>query len=42
MGTPAYQQGRIIYDPGGSGKSEHALHHFHGLVLEAYAKAAAN
>jgi choline monooxygenase len=38
MRTPACQQGRIIYDPSGSGKSEHALHHFHGLVLEAYAK----
>jgi carnitine monooxygenase subunit len=42
MGTPAFQQGRIIHDPSGSGKSEHALHHFHGLVLEAYAKAVAN
>ena len=40
MSTPAFQQGRIIYDPSGSGKSEHALHHFHGLVLEAYARAA--
>ena len=40
MNTPAFQQGRIVYDPGGSGKSEHALHHFHGLVLDAYARAA--
>ena len=36
MSTPAFEQGRIIYDPGGSGKSEHAVHHFHGLVLDAY------
>jgi choline monooxygenase len=40
MATPAFQQGRIVHDPGGSGKSEHALHHFHGLVLDAYARAA--
>lgn len=36
MGTPAFTQGRIVNDPAGSGQSEHALHHFHGLVLEAY------
>jgi choline monooxygenase len=41
MNTPAFQQGRIVNDPNGSGKSEHALHHFHGLVLDAYAGAAA-
>jgi len=40
MRTPAFQQGRIVNDPAGSGLSEHALHHFHGLVLEAYANAA--
>ncbi len=40
METPAFQQGRIVNDPDGSGKSEHALHHFHGLVLDAYAKVA--
>lgn len=40
MNTPAFTQGRIVNDPEGSGKSEHALHHFHGLVLDAYAKAA--
>ena len=40
MNTPAFTQGRIVHDPGGSGKSEHAVHHFHGLVLEAYAGAA--
>jgi phenylpropionate dioxygenase-like ring-hydroxylating dioxygenase large terminal subunit len=36
MATPAFSQGRIVCDPQGSGMSEHALHHFHGLVLEAY------
>lgn len=40
MMTPAFQQGRIVNDPEGSGKSEHAVHHFHGLVLDAYADAA--
>lgn len=40
MNTPAFTQGRIVNDPDGSGQSEHALHHFHGLVLDAYAKAA--
>ena len=38
METPAFEQGRIVFDPEGSGKSEHAVHHFHGLVLDAYAK----
>ena len=38
MGTPAFTQGRIVHDPEGSGQSEHAVHHFHGLVLDAYAK----
>ncbi len=41
MNTPAFQQGRIVHDPKGSGKSEHAVHHFHGLVLDAYEKAIA-
>lgn len=36
MQTPAFQQGRYIIDPEGSGMSEHAVHHFHGLLLEAY------
>ena len=36
MQTPAFTQGRIVNDPAGSGLSEHALHHFHGLVLDAY------
>lgn len=39
MNTPAFEQGRIVNDPDGSGKSEHAVHHFHGLVLDAYARA---
>ena len=38
MMTPAFTQGRIVNDPEGSGKSEHAVHHFHGLVLDSYAK----
>lgn len=38
MNTPAFTQGRIVSDPQGSGMSEHALHHFHGLVLDAYAR----
>ena len=41
MNTPAFSQGRIVHDPDGSGKSEHAVHHFHGLVLDAYARGAA-
>ena len=36
MATPAFDQGRLVVDPDGSGLSEHALHHFHGLVLDAY------
>jgi choline monooxygenase len=38
MRTPAFDQGRIVFDPAraGSGLSEHGVHHFHGLVLEAY------
>lgn len=38
MNTPAFKQGRIVNDPDGSGQSEHAVHHFHGLVLDAYAR----
>ncbi len=40
MSTPAFQQGRIVNDPSGSGLSEHGVHHFHGLVLDAYKGAA--
>lgn len=36
MSTPAFDQGRIVFDPAGSGLSEHGVHHFHGLILEAY------
>ena len=36
MRTPAFKQGRYLVDPEGSGMSEHAVHHFHGLVLAAY------
>ncbi|HSS68207.1 MAG TPA: ring-hydroxylating oxygenase subunit alpha [Nocardioidaceae bacterium] len=36
MRTPAFTQGKIVYDAGGSGLSEHGVHHFHGLVLDAY------
>ncbi|HEY3530992.1 MAG TPA: SRPBCC family protein [Nocardioides sp.] len=41
MSTPAFDQGRIVFDPArdGSGLSEHGVHHFHGLVLEAYREA---
>lgn len=41
MNSPAFSQGRIVNDPAGSGLSEHALHHFHGLVLDAYQKGVA-
>ncbi len=41
METPAYQQGRYMVDDEGSGMSEHALHHFHSLIIEAYKRAAA-
>ena len=36
MRTPAFTSGRIVYNPDGSGLSEHAVHHFHGLLLAAY------
>ncbi|NKB76832.1 MAG: Rieske 2Fe-2S domain-containing protein [Gammaproteobacteria bacterium] len=42
MRTPAFEQGRFMVDPEGSGMSEHALHHFHGLILDAYKKAVEN
>ena len=41
MRTPAFTQGRIVSDPDGSGLSEHGVHHFHGLVLDAYRRAGA-
>lgn len=37
MHTPAFEQGKIVYDPERQpGLSEHGVHHFHGLVLDAY------
>lgn len=38
MRTPAFDQGRIVFDRSrsGSGLSEHGVHHFHGLLLRAY------
>ena len=36
MRTPAFNQGRFLVDPEESGMSEHAVHHFHSLVLDAY------
>ena len=38
MTTPAFDRGRFVADPDGSGLSEHAVHHFHGLVIEAMAR----
>lgn len=42
MQTPAYTQGRYMIDPDGSGLSEHAVHHFHSLVLDAYRRGTAS
>ena len=39
MNTPAFNSGRYIVDIDGSGASEHAVHHFHGLILDAYRRA---
>ena len=39
MRTPAFEQGRYLVDPEGSGLSEHAVHHFHSLLLKAYEQA---
>ena len=39
MSTPAFNSGRYMVDVEGSGLSEHAVHHFHGLVLDAYRRA---
>jgi choline monooxygenase len=41
MQTPAFNSGRYVVDIEGSGASEHAVHHFHGLLLEAYRRACA-
>jgi choline monooxygenase len=42
MRTPGYERGRFVTDPQGSGLSEHGVHHFHGLLLEAYESLAAS
>jgi choline monooxygenase len=39
MNTPAFNCGRYMVDIEGSGASEHAVHHFHGLLLDAYRRA---
>jgi len=39
MRTPAFNQGRYLVDSEGSGMNEHAVHHFHGLILDAYQRA---
>ena len=39
MQTPGFTQGRYMVDPNGSGLSEHAVHHFHGLLLKHYQEA---
>ena len=41
MATPAFDQGRFMVDPDGSGLSEHGVHHFHSLVIEALNQEAA-
>ena len=41
MRTPAFERGRYLVDPQESGLSEHAVHHFHGLVLDAYRRGCA-
>jgi carnitine monooxygenase subunit len=38
MRTPAFERGRYLIDRERTGLSEHAVHHFHALVLEAYAR----
>ncbi len=35
MKTPAYDRGRFVCNLNGFGESEHAVHHFHGLYLDA-------
>ena len=42
MRTPAFNQGRYLVDPDNSGLSEHAVHHFHSLILDAYQQAVEN
>jgi phenylpropionate dioxygenase-like ring-hydroxylating dioxygenase large terminal subunit len=40
MSTPAFDRGRFMVDPDGGGLSEHGVHHFHGLVLDALTRRA--
>ena len=35
MKTPAFDQGRIVFDPD-TALSEHGVHHFHGLLIDSY------
>ena len=42
MGTPAFEQGRYLVDSQESGLSEHAVHHFHSLLLKSYKQAIAS
>ncbi|MFT5482831.1 MAG: phenylpropionate dioxygenase-like ring-hydroxylating dioxygenase large terminal subunit [Halieaceae bacterium] len=39
MSTPAFNSGRYVVDSAGGSATEHALHHFHGLILDAYRQA---
>ncbi|MHC8508510.1 MAG: aromatic ring-hydroxylating oxygenase subunit alpha [Rhodospirillales bacterium] len=41
MTSPAFERGRFMVDPKGGGLSEHAVHHFHGLMIDAYRAEAA-
>jgi choline monooxygenase len=41
MRTPAYPRGRYLIDPEHSGLSEHGVHQFHSLLLDAYSRAVA-
>ena len=38
MRSGDFSSGRYIVDKEGSGMSEHAVHHFHGMLLNAYSK----
>ena len=40
MKSFGFDQGRFMIDAERSNESEHAVHHFHGLVLDAYDRAA--
>ena len=38
MRSGDFSSSRYMVDKEGSGMSEHAVHHFHGLLLEAYSR----